>query len=374
VVTCLCALTWSSESEAMRFGAFEINPSLSLEELFTDNVFETNTDRRSDFSTVITPALQIIFPRTKKKYTVELYYQAALERFNRFTSENADNHKAIGKFDEKFPGGLELFVSDEFNRTHDLRGTNLTPELAFYKSNLVTSSAAYELSERVKMRVDYTNFILNYEDDSNKFRNRTDNGVMGYVYYRCLPKTSAFIEYDFVMIDYVKSDELDSREHHFYGGVTWDITGKTKGTVKAGYGIKDFLNTGIGGYKGAIVELVIDHNFNTRNSLKIRGTRSTEETNIEGNNFFVTTGLSLEYFHKFTGKITGKAFASYERDSYRGDQPIKDDLWEGGLGIIYQIRKWLRTEAQYSYTKRNSDSEDFRYSNNVYSLKIVATP
>ncbi len=350
VVACLSILTLSGESQAMRFGAFEVNPSLALTERFTDNVFNTNSDTKSDFSTVISPGVEIIFPRAKKKYELKLLYQADLERFNKYTSENANNHKAAAKFDIKFPGGLELYANDEFNRTHDLRGTNITPELAFYKSNLATASAAYNLSERFKLRVDYTNFILNYEDESNKFRNRTDNGVMGYVYYRFLPRTSAFIEYDFLTIDYVYSDDLDSREHHFYGGITWDITGKTKGTVKGGYGIKDFQNSALSGYRGSIMEVAIDHNFTSRNSLKIKGTRSTEETNIVGSNFYVTTGLSLEYLHKFTGKITGKAYASYEKDSYRGQMERKDDVWEGALGIIYQIRRWLRTEAQYSYT------------------------
>jgi hypothetical protein len=373
-VACLAVLALSSESQAMRFGAFEINPFLALTERFTDNVFNTNSDRKSAFSTVITPGAQIIFPRTKKRYEVELIYQADLERFSRFTSENADNHRAVGRFEIKFPGGLEFYGNDEFNRNHDPRGVNISPELDFYKSNLGTVSAAYNLSERFKLRFDYTNFILNYEADRNKFRNRTDNGFAGYLYYRFLPKTSTFIEYEYVLINYVESGELDSKEQHFFGGITWDITGKTKGTVKGGYGVKDFDDRTIKGYKGSVMELIVDHNFSPRHSLKVKGIRSTNETKIAGSNFFVTTGLSLEYFHKFTGKITGKAFMSYGRDSYRGEVARRDDTWEGGIGLIYQIRKWLRTEARYSYTKRNSNIEDFTYGNNTYYLKVVATP
>ena len=373
-VAFLVITTLSSESQAMRFGAFEIHPFLGLTERFTDNVFNTNTDLKSDFSTVITPGAQIIFPRTKKRYQVELLYQADLERFNKFTSENADNHKAVGKFEIKLPSGLEFYGNDEFNRNHDPRGINISPELDFYKSNRAALGAAYSLSDRFKLRVDYSNFILNYEADRNKFRNRVDNGIAGYLYYRFLPKTSGFIEYEYLVVDYDKSDDLDSKEHHFFGGITWDITGKTKGTVKGGYGIKDFKDHAIKGYKGSIMEIIIDHNFSSRHSLKVKGIRSTNETNIAGSTFFVTTGLLLEYFHKFTGKITGKAYMSYGRDSYRGELARKDDTWEGGLGVIYQIKRWLRTEAQYSYTKRNSNIADFTYGNNTYYLKVVATP
>lgn len=373
-LACLGILALSGESHAMRFAAFEINPFLSLTGRFTDNVFNTNADQQSDFSTVITPGVQIIFPRAKKKYRVELVYRADLERFSKFTSENADGHMALGKFEIKLPVGLELYGNDEFNRNHDPRGTNISPELDFYKSNLALVSAAYVLSDRFKVRVDYSNFILDYEADRNDFRNRTDNILAGYLYYRFLPKTSAFVEYDYVVVDFVTSEEFDSKEHHFFGGITWDVTGKTKGTVKGGYGIKEFTDPAIGGYNGSLMEIGIDHNFSSRLSLKVKGIRRTNETNVLGSDFFVTTGLSAEYFHKFTGKITGKAYLSYGRDSYRGELSRKDDTWEGGLGLIYQFKKWLRTEMRYSYTNRSSTIRDFSYRNSTYYLKVVATP
>jgi hypothetical protein len=373
-IACSAVLALSSESLAMRFGAFEVNPFLSVTERFTDNVFNTNTDRQSSFSTVLSPGVEIIFPRTKKRYQVELLYQADLERFNRFSSENADNHKVLGKAEARLPVGLEFYGNDEFNRSHDPRGINISPELDFFKSNLATVGVAYNLSDRFKLKVNYSNFLLDYDADRNKFRNRTDNGVSGYLYYRFLPKTSAFVQYEYMVIDYVHSDDLDSREHHFYAGITWDITGKTKGTVKGGYGIKEFEDATIKGYQGSIVEISIDHNFSPRHSLKIKGLRTTQETNIEGSTFFVTTGLTLEYFHKFTGKITGTAFMSYTKDGYRGPLARRDDTWEGGLGLLYQMRRWLRTEARYSYTKRNSNIEDFTYGNNTYYLKVVLTP
>ncbi len=374
VVACLASATFSSDSQAVRFGEFEIHPSLGLTERFTDNVFNTDTDRESDFSTVISPGVQIIFPRSKKRYELELIYQADVERFNTFTSENAVSHKAAGRFEIRFPVGLEFVVNDEFNRGHDPRGLNISPELDFFDSNLGRVSAAYNLSDRFKLRFDLTNFILRYDADRNEFRNRTDNGVSGYLYYRFLPKTAAFIEYDYLVVNYAQPSDLNSKEHHLFGGVTWDITGKTKGTVKVGYGTKDFKDPTVDGYGDVVMEITIDHNFSTRDSLRVGGIRSTNETNNPQNDFFVTTGLSLEYLHKFTGKITGKAYLSYGRDSYRGEQPRRDDTWEGRIGLIYQIKNWLRAEAGYSHTDRSSTIETYSYPNNTYYLKVVATP
>ena len=372
-VVCVAIHTLGSESHAMRLGAFEIHPFLALQERFNDNVFNTSADKKSDFSTVITPGLQLLFPRVKKKYHLELIYQADLERFNKFKSENANNHKAAGKFEVKFPVGLEFAASDEFIRNHDPRGVNISGELDFFRTNLASASAAYNVSDRFKIRLDYSNYIVDYEAGRNDFRNRTDNALAAYVFYRFQPKTSAFVEYEYVVIDFRSSDEFDSKEHHLFGGITWDVTGKTKGTVKAGYGSKTFQDPTIEGFKGYLMELIIDHNFTPRHSIKIKGARRTNETNVFGTSFFITTGASIEYFQKFTGKITGTAAISYGRDSFHGDLPRRDDARQAGIGLIYQFKKWLRTEAKYSYTKRKSTENEFNYRNNTYYLKVVAS-
>jgi hypothetical protein len=369
----LCVLAFHDESHAVRLGAFEVNPFLALTGRYTDNVFNTNSDLKGDFSAVITPGVQVIFPRAKKNYRGELIYQGDLERFNRYTSQNADNHKATGTFDISFPVGLELAVKDEFVRNHDPQGVNVGTELNFFRTNLASTSVAYTLSDRFKVRLEYANYLVHYEAGRNDFENRTDNTLATYVYYALTPKTSAFVEYDFVDVDFKTSNEFDSKEHHLFGGITWDITGKTKGTVKGGYEVKRFQDSTIGGFKGFILELSVDHNFTPRHSLKIKGIRRTNETNVFGSSFFVTTGASIEYFQRFTGKITGTADISYGVDSYRGDVSRRDKTWQGGIGVIYQFKKWLRTEARYSYTKRHSNENEFNYRNNTYYLKLTAS-
>lgn len=356
----------------MRIGSFEINPFLSVKEEYTDNVFNSNSDEKSDFSTTISPGIKVQFPRQKKKYKLELLYQADLERYHRYSTENADNHKATGYFEIRFPAGIEIGLADEFIRNHDPRGVNLYEELDFYRENTFVSSIGYNFAERFKIRFDYTNYLLDYEANRNSFRDRTDNTFAFYLFYKFLPKTSAFIEYEHVIVDFDESNEFDSVEEHFFGGITWEITGKTKGAVKAGYGIKDFKGN-IGGFKGYIAEVNIDHNFTPRHSIKITGIRRTNETNVFGSDFFVTTGLAVDYYQRLTGKITARASASYGRDSFKGKLLRRDNTLTGGLGIFYQIRKWLIIGVEYLYTKRNSSLDDFDYKNNKFFVRITAT-
>ncbi len=374
VLLFLCAtLALAGEAEAMRLGSFDVSPFLAVTERYTDNVFNTKDDTKSDFSTVISPGIQLVFPRVKRRYRLELLYQADFERFNRFSSQNnADNQKANAKFDLSLPVGLDFHVSDGFRRSHDPRGVSLSPELDFYSDNLFSVGAAYSLTDRFTAQVDYSNYILNYDAERNSFRNRTDNSFDAYLFYRFMPKTSAFVEYEYVVVDFKESGALDNREHHLFGGITWDVTGKTKGTVKAGYGIQTFDDPSIKGYRGYIMEISIDHKFSSRDSLKLSGSRATNETNLLGADYFVTTYLSAEYFHRVTGKITANASLGYERDSYRGVSR-DDDTWTAGAGLSYQFKRWLLTEVGYSYTKRSSTVDEFTYRNDTVFFRIVGT-
>lgn len=359
-------------AHAIRIGSFEINPFLSVKEEYTDNVFNSSIDEKGDFSTTLSPGLKVLFPRQKKRYKLELFYQADLERYHKYSSENADNHRARTDFEIKFPAGLDFSLSDEFTRNHDPRGVNIGEELDFYRNNIFSFTAGYSFAERFKVRLDYTNNLIDYEADRNSFRDRTDNSLALYLYYKFLPKTSAFIEYEHVIVDFDESNDFDSTEDHLFGGITWEVTGKTKGTVKAGYGIKDFKGD-LEGFKGSIAEINIDHNFTPRHSIKITAIRKTNETNVFGSDFFITTGIAVNYFQKLTSKITARASASYGRDSFRGEFSRRDDTWTGGFGIVYEIRKWLITEAAYLYTNRDSTVDDFDYKNNRFFLRITAT-
>jgi hypothetical protein len=361
----------SSEALAVRLGSFEVHPFLSLTEQYTDNVYNTNSDKKSDLSTTISTGLQLIFPRVKKKYHLDLIYQMDMERFNKFTSENATNHTANGKFEIKFPGGIQIELSDKFLRGHDPRGVSLSEELDFYTYNTGTVRAAYSLTDRFKLQMDYTNLFINYDAERNRFRNRTDNTVAGYLYYRILPKTAVFVEYEYVAVNFKESEDSDSTEHHIFGGITWEVTGKTKGTFKGGYGTKSFKDQSLEKFSGYLVEATVDYNFTSRHSVKLKGIRETNETDFYGSDFYVSTVFSLEYFQRFTGKITAKCDLSYGVDNYYGDVKRRDDEWKTGIGIIYEIKKWLITEAGYYYTKRNSDIEDFSYKNNLFKFKVT---
>lgn len=358
----------------VKAGSFEIIPFVNVTEVYTDNVFATQNDTKSDFVTIISPGIKLLFPRVKRRYQLELKYQADIERFARFSSENAVSHTLGGKFGVMFPMGLELRADDEFRRAHDPRAENpLSPELDFYKDNLFHASAAYLLTDRFKLQLDYSNYVLTYDADRNNFRNYMSNALAVYAYYRFTRKVSAFVEYEHVIFEFDESAALNSREDHFFGGITWDLTGKTQGMIKAGYSVKDFDDSSIEGSRDFIFEMGVNHNLTSRDSIHITGSRATHETNLLGESFYVSTVLFAEYARRLTGKITGKANIGYAWDSYSGLVPKTDNIWTAGLSLSYQFKRWLLTEAGYRYTKRSSNVDAYNYGDSTVFFRIEGT-
>ena len=364
----------SADAFALRTGDLEVHPYLWLTEAYTDNVLNSNTDVQSDFLTVITPGIRLILPMVQKRYHLDLQAQADFALYNKFTSQNSTSYMAMGKFDGQLPSGIKLNIYEMFRRGFDAPGVNLNPEIEYYYENALSGSLGYDLSKRFSARVDYTNHFLSYDNDQFNYRNESDNTVAAYLFYRIMPKTSLFVEYQYVKFNYDSSAQDNNSENYVYGGVTWDITAKSTGRVQAGYQTKKYDNSSLGKYNEFAFDVSIDHNFDPKNSLKLLASRRTHETNMQGTLFYITTGFLAQYYHRITGKITARGDVGYGQDKYYGGIPRTDNTWQAAVWLFYQMKKWLRFELGYNYTNRNSTIDEFSYKNNTFYLKLNAEP
>ncbi|OGW38105.1 MAG: hypothetical protein A2Y97_08475 [Nitrospirae bacterium RBG_13_39_12] len=398
----------SSESESIsgdifgRRGGY-LHPFLSITEYYTDNVFNTRDDKESGFATVISPGIWLAVPRinqrllsidssstspggfrfsrskdsTFRRYQTYLLYAADIEQFSKYSSENSTSHRVEGLLQYNFRGGLSIDLVDQFLMSHDIRGTGISNELDKYMTNLIGLMLTYDVSRRFNLRFDYSHFLVDYDATRNDFRERNDNAFSGYVFYRLQPKTSLFVQYEFIDIIYNENIMSNSQEHNYFAGLSWDITAKSKGSIKAGYGSKDFTDSSIGNSKNFIMEAQINHRFTPKTSLTIKGARSINETNISTTDFILTNLVELIYTQRLTAKLTGNISLSYINDNYKDNLTFdgvtkarKDNLYSGAIGLQYKFREWLDLGAGYIYTKRDSNFSDFDYTNNAIFIRV----
>jgi hypothetical protein len=383
-----------------------IHPFLTISGYYTDNVFNVRDGKENDFITIISPGIWLALPRTRenllsinsssispggfyiggfspasfRRHQAYLYYRADFELYDKFNDENAINHKAEGFYQVNARGGLSIKVADQYIYSHDTRASGFSTELDKYWTNLFNVTLTYKRPGRkFSLRGDYTNFIVNYDNDRNIFRDRTDNAFALYIFYHFKPKTAAFIEYDLVYVNYDEDLLSDSTEQHLFAGLQWDITAKSKAVLKAGYGIKEFEKD-IEESREFMLEAIFNHRFTSKSSMKFFALRKINETNISLTDYILSNTLGAEYSHLLTSKIRGRLSISYTNDTYREAITLggvtderEDEYIAATAALEYDIRKWLKTEAGYTYRDRDSNFQDFDYSGYVVFFSISAS-
>ena len=375
-----------------------IHPYVGFQTFYTDNVYNSRDDKESDFMLLVTPGVWLTVPRINQKllkidsanispggfllsranpslfrrYQTYLHYGADIELFSKNSSQNTVSHKIEGLLQYNLRGGLALEVMDKFSVSHDARGTGVSDRLDKFTTNLGGIVLFYDTRSKMQFRVDYTNFIVNYHASRNKFRDRLDNAISGYSFYKISPKTALFVQYEFIDIGYEDDALSNSKEHHFWGGIDWNITAKSTGRVKAGYGIKDFSRSTVDDARDFIVESQIDYKFTPKTSIILKAFRKTQETNIDTTDYMIATGGGIDYLQRITGRLFLSARLAYWNELYKEELTFlgetkerEDDIWEAGIALRYDIKEWLKFDLGYLYTNRDSNFSEFDYVTNA---------
>jgi len=383
-----------------------IHPFLSVTEFFTDNVLNSRDNKKSDFATIISPGIWLTVPHVKEKlllmdtanispggfslsrykpetfrrYQTYFFYNADIEMYSRESSFDSINHKAEGLFQYNLRGGLSFELVDQFLASHDVFGTGISTHLDRYRNNLANFITRYETSDRLMFRLDYSNYLVNYTSSRNNFRDRDDNSISAYVFYKFRPKTSLFYEYEFIDIAYSDNVLSDSNEHHHFFGIQWDVSAKSKGSIKAGYGLKDFSSPGFKNSNDFIMEAQIDHKFTPKTSLILKASRKTNETNITTTDYILSDSVEADYLQKLTGKISAGILLGYTHDTYHGDvtlggetKTLTDNYYTGALAFQYKFKEWLEMDAGYVINLRDSSFSDLDYTSNKLFLRVTGS-
>jgi hypothetical protein len=377
-----------------------LHPYLALGEQFTDNLFNREYHRKSDFITRITPGVWMALPASRfqplrlttlntapgglalsrfssrGKTRLQAYgrYQADMLFHNHYDDEDQINQRGDGFFRYNFRGGLSLELLDIYRLDHDAYGTGTSRELEKFRSNLINAQISYTLGPKTNIQVEYGFYTLGYDDNRYAFRDRDDHRFGGRFFYRLMPKTAFFVEYDFITIDYDKDILSDSDEHQIYGGMQWEQTAKSRWRLMVGYGVKDFDASDKDETTNLSAEIQFRHRCTPKTYLELRASRKTNETEIADTDFMLSHRVQLRYFQRFTVRFLASVNLSYQRSSYRGESAFgkrKDDSYGAGIDLKYTLTRWLAVAGGYSFLKRNSNFMAYDYDRNSIYLNLV---
>jgi len=360
----------------LQVGPVIVNPSLTLKESWTDNVFGVADGAKSDLVTTIAPSLLLRLPF--RAHELSLGARADIATYAEYSSEDVAPWQiaALGNFvvGDRFT----LKVGDTYQRGYETALESTTGFVEENSANAATLSAKYAFVDVAQARLDYAHRTLRFSDVDD-YRSRDEDLVSAYLYYRVLPNTSAFLEYDLWKVAYTEDSgqALDNDGQGGYVGATWEIQERSQGTVKVGYQSKNFKESGQKDASTWAAAVELKHELTELTSVRILGGREVNEGKYRGTRFYTTTGFFAEVSHKVLDRLTGLVNAGYGVDSFSdanpGDAEAREDTtFRAGVGARYSFRSWLDCGLNYRYFNRDSNIDRYSVQENVVTFEITA--
>jgi len=391
-----------SDLFGMRGGYFHPYVTFGLD--YTDNVYNVAEDTTSSWIGRVAPGIWFSMPRSRtvpvqitphnsspgglqqqvrdiagtERYQAYalggLNYQAYSEESNL----NGTDGRLEGLFRYNLRGGLSLQVLDSYSSDRDRFGIDSATDenLRRYQSNIFMATADWDMTEKLRAKVDYSNFILEYDDEQNDFLDRTDNVADIYGFYKYSPKTAFFLQYRYADVGYDTAVDKDNKQHYGYGGIQWDTTEKLALSFKAGYQKREYEEDEVAteaDWDGFIFDLRSLYRFTEKTQFSLDAYSRSEESDSSFAADRQVLGVFANYQQRFTDKFSGLIDFIYEFSDYSQvvDVDRDDDRYYIKPALRYQFREWMMTELAYSFDKRDSTVDILDYDTNTVILNLT---
>ncbi|MFP4531784.1 MAG: outer membrane beta-barrel protein [Desulfobacterales bacterium] len=345
-----------------------------------DRIVEIVTSSATPGGLVISP----FYPKTNRKYQSYLLYSPQYEIYHDHSDENMLTHRADAYFRYNTRNKLSIRALDQFKKSHDSISSRAFTIDDRYKTNLFNTLGTLDLTEKLRLRLDYSNFYLDYDSSENSRADRMDNAWAAYGYFNLTSKTAVFANYEFSDIDY-DSNDLDSRENRWFAGLRWDITQKTGGQAKVGFGEKNYDQPGLSDLDTWMAEIQLDHTLTSRTNVVLNAYRRYDEVLGElvdkddlKENFskgILTHFIGLSLNQDLTTKLHLSLDATYFYDKYEDEERLstrkerEDTEFAISPAVKFDFMKWLTFDLAYTYTNRDSNYNQFDYEDHTVFLR-----
>jgi hypothetical protein len=364
-------------------GPLRLHPHMGVAQMYTDNVFRTNSNRVSDFLTTLAPGIQARLPFAGF-HTFLIDYRTNLQSYSRTSSNDVQDQTASGGFQFNFPGGLKINLQGEHKLGHDPRGSAVddvnTQKLGVNKwtANGFNGQAEYfgaQSSVRLNLQTIRWDYLNNGLGPS---RNRLINNAVLTFTRNVTAKTSLQANVGALQSIYDQNKNLDNVIYTISGGGTWNVTDLTSADILVGYQNVQFTRAQVN-QPSPLSQFSRDKdrysNFYFMGRLNWQATpllrialqpyRTIQQTVTNGSLFYTATGVNLTATHELTDSTTLDLNLGLEQDKFQssssGGSNRTDLLKNVAVGVTYRAIKWVGLGAQYIFEDRNSDQTPFTY-------------
>jgi hypothetical protein len=356
---------------------FKITPFLSERVEYESNIFQSDRNANDDGISKTIPGFLLELPLGRHK--IDLGFRMEILRYFNLTEQDTEHYFVLGTMALDFPGGLKVNLKEDFARTSDPPGTELTGRIGS-STNVLAPSVEYSLAQRYAIGFDYVWTHVRFDNDTGVQTLDRDEHAFGVTgFYKIQPKTDLLLNVGYGFKDFDNQDDRDVNRYFVLVGVRGEITPRLTSTFRIGYEIRDPKHGDNGEYHGVIAggDLVWRPTERTRISLITE--RSVQESVFQQNFAYVTSQATLSAEHFLTRKllISGRlygAVSDYLQKTQKSNNVFgwrQDLVGALAVGIEYTIQKWLSVSADYTYTRRESNFDSFDYRDDIVGGKVT---
>lgn len=365
----------AGEEPRIKIGSLEIHPSLEVEQVWDDNIFQESTNEQHDLITLTRPGIRFFIPITGDHY-LDLDYFAELSVFSDNSQENYQNQTLNAGGNLNFPGGLYFMVRDIYRDTTDpsssAEQSDLDPRTR-KKLNTALSTLGYKLGEKSRAELGFSYYTIDYEDPANDRLDRSEVAGRGTYFYKFWPKTTALFEFvhSSNMFDQLAQTDPqdDSKAYEFNTGLRFNTDAKLRGDIRVGYEKRDFET--IGDDDNFVFDADLTWLATPKFTGRISFSRSTENAESSTDEFYTHNEVSVGATHRFTNKLYGSIDFTYYKDDYNTDREDENAIEVVEAG--YYFKEWLRVFVRYEREDFDSTIDLNDYEDNRVSFGIAMT-
>jgi hypothetical protein len=138
----------------------------------------------------------------------------------------------------------------------------------------------------------------------------------------------------------------------------------TFGEIGVGYMSRSYDDPRFSPVSGPTANVSITWNATPITTVRLTGSRTTEETIAFGSQGFIANVATLTVDHELLRNLILNATVNYSYNDYQ-ENPRKDSIVGGGFGGTYLLNRYVNLGFKYSYRNQDSTTSFASYAQNL---------
>jgi len=352
---------------------FLIQPEITVEEQYSDNVFLEHRDAKKDSITTLSPALSGYLAFTDSS-RLGAHYKGDFSYYSKYDQLNERDNEGSVDWTLRMPAG------STFGLGASLLDTAIQPDYDGDRDNPYMLKTAF--ADASLKPGEFTEVGFRYEFITREFDETIDAGddfdrslfTVDYV-NRYFSRFPFLLEYRYIIND--RSDlagsARDSRSNAVYVGARWTPETRLSGNLRIGYQNTDY--EGIRDVDSLVVDTALSYRLTEMTTLQLRVNRrlvdsTTVENEVGYNYTFTTWEGNIRY--RYSEPLQLSLRLGYQDKEYDETNPRNDDIYNTRIGIDYTLNRWVEFSLSYQYRERKSDelTEEYKENSGYFGVRL----